>query len=53
MNELDLEEQALVPITNFIKSVHSSMWVSAINGHKVKTNLYTTIMDDMVGSMSQ
>jgi hypothetical protein len=53
MNELDLEEQALVPTTNLITSVHSSMWVFVNNGHKPKTNLYTTTMDDMVRSMLQ
>jgi hypothetical protein len=53
MSELDLEERALVPTTNLIMSVHSSMWVFAKNGHKLKTNLYTTTMDDMVRSMLQ
>ncbi len=51
MNELDLEEEALVPITNLAKNVHSSMWGSVGNGCKVKTNLYTTIMDDVVRSV--
>jgi hypothetical protein len=36
VNELDLEEEALVPTTNLIESVHSSMWVSTKNGCKVK-----------------
>jgi hypothetical protein len=37
-----------VPTTNLVKSVHSSMWVSAGNGCKVKIDLYTATMDDMV-----
>jgi hypothetical protein len=48
MNELDLEEEALVPTTNFVISVHSSMWIFDGNGHMVRTYLYTTTMDDMV-----
>ncbi len=51
VNEFDLEEEALVPITNLAENVHSSMWVSTGNGCKVKTNLYTTIMDDVVRSI--
>jgi hypothetical protein len=49
LNELELKEETLVPTTNFAKHVHSSMWVSIGNiGRKVKTNLYTATMDDMV-----
>jgi hypothetical protein len=48
VNELDLEEEALVPTTNLIESVHSSMWgVSTKNGHKVKINLYIITMDEV------
>lgn len=49
----DLEEEALVPIINLAKNVHSSMWVSTRNGCKVKTNLYTTTMDNVVSSIFQ
>jgi hypothetical protein len=45
MNELDLEEEALVPTTNLVENVHSSMWVFVGNGCKVKIDLYTTTMD--------
>ncbi len=52
MNELDLEEEALVLITNLAENVHSSIWVSTGNGCKVKTdygrcgevNIVTTIL---------
>jgi hypothetical protein len=37
-----------VPTTNLTKNVYSSMWVSVGIGRKVKTNLCTAIMDDMV-----
>jgi hypothetical protein len=47
VNELDLEEEALVPTTNLIENVHSSMWVSTKNGHKVKINLYIITMDEV------
>ncbi len=53
MNELDLEEEALVPTTHLIESAHSSMWVSTKNGCKVKINLYIVTMDDMVRSVLQ
>jgi hypothetical protein len=53
VNELDLEEEALVPTTNLIESVHSSMWVFTKNGCKVKINLYIVTMDDMVRSLFQ
>ncbi len=48
MNELDLEEETLVPTTNLVESVQFSMRISIGNGHKVKTNLYIITMDDMV-----
>jgi hypothetical protein len=34
----------MVPTTKLTKSVHSYMWVFVRNGHKVKTNLYTTTL---------
>jgi hypothetical protein len=48
MNELDLDKEVLVATTNLVTSVHSSMWIFDGNGHKVRTYLYTTTMDDMV-----
>ncbi len=37
MNELDLEKEAMVPTANLVKNVHSSIWIFAENGHKLKT----------------
>jgi len=37
-----------VPTTNLTKNVYSSMWVFVGIGRKVKTNLCTAMMDDMV-----
>ncbi len=48
MDELDLEEETLVPTTNLVESVHFSMQVFVGNGHKVKKKFYIAIMDDMV-----
>jgi hypothetical protein len=51
VNELDLEEEVLVPTINIIESVQSSMWVFVGNGCKKKIDLYTTTMDDLVRSV--
>jgi hypothetical protein len=36
VNELDLEKEAMVPTTNIVENVHSSIWVFAKNGRKLK-----------------
>jgi hypothetical protein len=53
VNELNLEEEALVLTTNLVENVHYFVWVFAENGHKVKTYLYFATMDDMVKSLQQ
>jgi hypothetical protein len=36
VNELDLEKETMVPTTNLVKNVHSSIWIFAKNGRKLK-----------------
>lgn len=53
MNELNFEEEALVPTINLVGNVDSSMWVFIKIGHNVKMHLYIATMDDMVRSLLQ
>jgi len=36
VNELDLEKEIMIPTTNLVENVHSSIWVFAKNGRKLK-----------------
>jgi hypothetical protein len=53
MNELNFEEEVVLPIIILVGNVDYSMWIFIKNGHNVKMDLYIATMDDMVRSLLQ